>query len=145
MTILDTLHQWVDLLLMPVTVALLLGAVISVADLGMALGERLFGIRRLSEKRDITRLERFARARIDRSDLLTRIGPMLGLMGTLIPLGPGLAALGEGDVRALASSVTVAFDSTVLGLWVGMLGFIVGRARRRWYERALRALECADA
>ena len=36
---------------------------------------------------------------IERTDFVTRIGPTLGLMGTLIPMGPGLAALGAGDVN----------------------------------------------
>jgi biopolymer transport protein ExbB/TolQ len=44
----------------------------------------------------------------------------------------------------LASSVTVAFDTTVLGLLVGMLGFVISRLRRRWYEALLTALERAD-
>ena len=47
---------------------------------------------------------------------------MLGLMATIIPLGPGLAALGEGDPAKLASAVTVAFDATVLGLVAGIGG-----------------------
>ena len=80
------------------------------------------------------------RSRIGRADMLARVGPMLGLMGTLIPLGPGLAALGNGDVAALAAAVTVAFDTTVIGLAVGALGFCLGRARRRVYDRRLDAL-----
>ena len=66
---------------------------------------------------------------------------MLGLMGTLIPLGPGLAALGEGELRVLTTAMTVAFDTTVIGLLSGMIGFVLGRLRRRWYDNALTALE----
>ena len=43
-------------------------------------------------------------------DIITRIGPTLGLMGTLIPMGPGLAALGSGDVVTLSNAIIVAFD-----------------------------------
>ena len=57
----------------------------------------------------------------NRTDLVSRLGPMFGLMATLIPLGPGLTALGEGDPRVLADSLLTAFDATVTGLAVGGL------------------------
>ena len=34
--------------------------------------------------------------RLDHTRILVRAGPAIGLMGTLIPLAPGLAALGRG-------------------------------------------------
>lgn len=66
---------------------------------------------------------------------------MLGLMGTLIPLGPGLAALGEGELTILTTAMTVAFDTTVIGLLAGIIGFVLGRMRRRWYDAAMEACE----
>ena len=39
------------------------------------------------------------------TDLIAKIAPMFGLMGTLIPLGPGLMALGQGDTKTLSSSL----------------------------------------
>ncbi|MCB9763663.1 MAG: MotA/TolQ/ExbB proton channel family protein [Alphaproteobacteria bacterium] len=131
----------VDGLAAPVLFALLLAVLAALVDTGVGVGERVFGLRRLREAGDIGIVEGLARARIDRSDILARVGPMLGLMGTLIPLGPGLAALGRGDVAVLAQAVTVAFDTTVMGLLVGILGFATGRLRRRWYEGVLTELE----
>ena len=90
-------------------------------------------------------LTALSRGRVDRADMLARVGPMLGLMGTLIPLGPGLTALGRGDLATLAAAVTVAFDTTVLGLAVGIVGFCLGRARRRLYDRMLDVLEAEEA
>jgi len=52
-----------------------------------------------------------------------QLGPILGLLGTLIPLGPGLAALGSGDIVTLAEALTVAFDTTVTGLVIGALAY----------------------
>ena len=71
--------------------------------------------------------------KIERTDIITRIGPTLGLMGTLIPMGPGLAALGAGDVNTLASAIIVAFDTTVVGIGAGAVGYFVSKIRRRWY------------
>ena len=73
----------------------------------------------------------------ERADLLARLPPMLGLMATIIPLGPGLAALGQGQPALLASAITTAFDATVLGLAAGMVGLVLGKLRRRWYEELL--------
>jgi len=58
---------------------------------------------------------------LEKTDIITRIGPTLGLMGTLIPMGPGLAALGAGDINTLASSLTVAFNTTIVGIGSGAL------------------------
>ena len=52
-----------------------------------------------------------------------QLGPILGLLGTLIPLGPGLAALGSGDIVTLVEALTVAFDTTVTGLVIGVLAY----------------------
>jgi hypothetical protein len=122
---------------------LLAATAVALWDAGLAIGERWFGLSRLTGPDAATRLTELARRRLDRSELLARLGPMAGLMGTLIPLGPGLAALGRGDVQTLAGAVTVAFDTTVLGLAVGAVGFCLHRLRRRWYEATLERLESA--
>ena len=71
---------------------------------------------------------------LERVDIVTRIGPTLGLMGTLIPMGPGLAALGSGDVTTLANAIIVAFDTTVVGIGAGAIAYVISKIRRRWYE-----------
>ncbi len=78
---------------------------------------------------------------LERTDLAARVAPMLGLMGTLIPLGPGIVALGSGDTETLSSSLLVAFDTTVMGLTTAVVCFIVSRVRRRWYEDYLVSME----
>ncbi|TRO97085.1 MotA/TolQ/ExbB proton channel family protein [Glycocaulis profundi] len=64
--------------------------------------------------------------------ILSRTGPMLGLMGTLIPLGPALLGLAEGDLTSLAENMLVAFATTVVGLLIGAIGFSVQQSRQRW-------------
>ncbi len=137
------LHVLVGYLLLPVLLALGLALAAVIAEAGIALGERLRGLARLQAQADPAAVARLARRRIERADLLARAGPMLGLMGTLIPLGPGLAALGRGELASLAEAVILAFDTTVLGLLVGLVGFMLGRLRRRWYDAVLDVLEAA--
>lgn len=78
---------------------------------------------------------------LQRTDIVTRIGPTVGLMGTLIPMGPGLAALGSGDVTTLAAAIIVAFDTTVIGIGAGAVAYFASKIRRRWYEQYLSNLD----
>ena len=79
--------------------------------------------------------------KLKKTDIITRIGPTLGLMGTLIPMGPGLAALGAGDINTLASSLTVAFNTTIVGSGSGALCYVIGKIRASWYDRYLSDLD----
>lgn len=75
------------------------------------------------------------------TDLTARVAPMFGLMGTLIPLGPGLIALGEGDAATLSQSLLIAFDTTVAGLISGAVSYVVSGFRKGWYEEYMIGLE----
>ena len=76
---------------------------------------------------------------------MTRIGPLLGLMGTLIPLGPALVALAAGDIAVLARKMEVAFATTVVGLVIGAIGFLLHQAAQRWAMDDLSLLEFVSA
>jgi biopolymer transport protein ExbB/TolQ len=80
-------------------------------------------------------------ARLAGLSFLIRIGPMLGLMGTLIPLGPALIRLTEADMAGMASDLVVAFCTTVLGLLIGGVAYAVWLARRQWYAQDLADIE----
>ena len=139
------MHALVSYLLQPVIWLLLALTALAVIEIFTLLTERFIGLKRWHISGDISAFETLAERRIERTDFLTRIAPMLGLMGTLIPLGPGLSALGEGDLGILTTAISVAFDTTVLGLLVGIIGFVVGRLRRRWYEQVLISMEQAGS
>ena len=79
--------------------------------------------------------------KLRKTDIITKIGPTLGLMGTLIPLGPGLAALGTGDINTLANSLTVAFNTTIVGIGAGALAYFEGRIRKNWYMKYISDLD----
>lgn len=77
---------------------------------------------------------------LSRNQAASKVAPMLGLMGTLIPLGPGIVSLGTGDTAQLSSSLLVAFDTTVAGLVVAIVTFLIARVRKNWYEDYMSAL-----
>ena len=81
--------------------------------------------------------------RVKVTDLIAKVAPMLGLMGTLIPLGPGIVGIGEGDTEILAESLMVAFDTTILGLLVAAVALLVSAIRKAWYVKYSAAFEAA--
>ncbi|MDW5593201.1 MotA/TolQ/ExbB proton channel family protein [Conexibacter stalactiti] len=83
--------------------------------------------------------------RLERTRILVRMGPALGLMGTLIPLSPALAALGDGDVERLTDDLRVAFSVTVAGLLIGAIAFAVSLVRDRMYDQDYSDIEYVNA
>jgi biopolymer transport protein ExbB/TolQ len=79
--------------------------------------------------------------RLERTRMLVRAGPALGLMGTLIPLSPALTGLANGDVKQLTENLRVAFSVTVLGLLIGAIAFAVSLVRDRIYAQDLSDME----
>ena len=75
------------------------------------------------------------------SKTLSKMGPMLGLMGTLIPMGPALVGLSTGDIASMAYNMQVAFATTVVGLFAAAIGFITQQVKQRWYLRDMTNLE----
>ena len=75
---------------------------------------------------------------LDKTRILIRIGPMLGLMGTLIPMGPALLALSQGDLTRMANSLIIAFSTTVVGLAIGGIAYVISTIRQRWYEEDMK-------
>ena len=79
--------------------------------------------------------------RVRVSDLISKIAPMFGLMGTLIPLAPGLIALGQGDTKTLSDSLLIAFDTTVVGLVSAAVALFISSVRKSWYAGYSSSLE----
>ena len=75
------------------------------------------------------------------SKTLTKMGPILGLMGTLIPMGPALVGLAQGDIASMAYNMQVAFATTVVGLTVSAIGFLTQQSLERRARADLSRLE----
>jgi biopolymer transport protein ExbB/TolQ len=125
------------------------GALVMLAPSSFA-GEALLRVVGAAQAGDVTAIERAladyelaVERRLDRTRILVRAGPALGLMGTLIPLAPGLAALGRGAVGTLANDLRTAFAATTIGLLVGTVAYTLTLTRTRLYSEDLAALEYA--
>ena len=75
------------------------------------------------------------------TDVVSKLAPMFGLLGTLIPLGPGLIALGQGDTYVLSTSLLTAFDTTIAGLLAAAVCLVISTIRKRWYSGYMSDLE----
>ena len=80
---------------------------------------------------------------LDRARMVIRVGPSLGLIGTLIPMGTGLAALSQGDMTKLSTDLVIAFTTTVVGLAVGITSYFFYTIKRRWVEEDIKNIEMA--
>lgn len=100
-----------------------------------------FGVSELHLGKQVSDVEIEAAGRLARMSLGIRVGPMLGLMGTLIPLGPALIGLSTGNIEDMAHHLVVAFSTTVLGLFVGGTCYGIWLVRRQWYSRDLANVE----
>lgn len=94
-------------------------------------------------KREVGLISERYQGIVGRTDMAANAAPMFGLMGTLIPLGPGIVAMGQGNTEVLASSMLVAFDTTVAGLITSVICMAASKLRKNWYQKYLGALEAS--
>ena len=86
-------------------------------------------------EKTVAELQNVMKERCERADRLVKTGPALGLMGTLIPLGPALLGLAKGDLETLATNLVVAFSTTVVGLTVALISSFVLTTQKRRFRR----------
>ncbi len=80
---------------------------------------------------------------LDKLKIMIRLGPGLGLIGTLIPMGVGLASLGQGDIAQLSQELVVAFTTTVVGMALGLFAYVLFTVQRRWIEADIKNMALA--
>lgn len=73
--------------------------------------------------------------------IISKLSPMFGLLGTLVPLGPGLMALGEGNTALLSQSLLIAFDTTSAGVLIAAVALVIAQIRKQWYRNYAQVLE----
>lgn len=92
-------------------------------------------------ERVIANFEVDVQKRLGKSRMFIRFGPMLGLMGTLIPMGPALVGLSSGDIASMAYNMQMAFATTVIGMLVAGVGVVTLQFRRSTSAREINDLE----
>jgi biopolymer transport protein ExbB/TolQ len=82
--------------------------------------------------------EERVRGSVNPSRTMVKVGPSLGLLGTLIPMGTSLASLAAGNLEAMAGQMVVAFTTTIIGLACGTVAYIVTVVRQGWVNETIR-------
>lgn len=142
-----TLYDASRLFLVPVMVLILAALAFSLVSLGrfaLEAAARLAGrpARSLSGNGGSSEdLELLIMRRLEWLRIVSRSAPMLGLVATMIPMGPALLALGGNDGAAVGKNLVVAFSSVILALVAASISFFVYTIRRRWLLEELRAIE----
>ncbi len=79
--------------------------------------------------------------KLDKLRLFIRVGPSLGLMGTIIPMGSALAALSQGNMEEMSGSMIIAFSTTVVGLLIGIGAYFTSMLQNRWLNEDIKNIE----
>ena len=146
-----TLYDASRLFLLPVMLLILASLAFAVISLGGFAAEAVQRARgrtasRLAARRSATNcaiddLELVVIRRLEWLRIVSRTAPMLGLVATMIPMGPALLALGSNNAQAVGENLVVAFSSVILALVAASITFFVYTIRRRWLLEELRAIE----
>ena len=108
---------------------------------GKAAGFEMLAARRANPAITVLDLEVLAAERLEFARIATRVAPMLGLVATMIPMGPALMALSDGQMADVSRNLTVAFSAVILALLAASISYTVVNVRRRWYAVDLAAIE----
>lgn len=85
-------------------------------------------------------LELHVLKQLEAQRIVSRVAPMLGLVATMIPMGPALVAVAAGDTRGMAENLVVAFAAVIVALLAAAITFVVQSVRKRWLMEELNAL-----
>ncbi|PCI15165.1 MAG: hypothetical protein COB71_00170 [Thiotrichales bacterium] len=77
-------------------------------------------------------LEIFALKLLEKQRIVTRVAPMLGLVATMIPMGPALKALADGNIQGISENLIVAFGAVIFGLMIASITFLTASVKKRW-------------
>lgn len=89
----------------------------------------------------LTRFETEAAKETALPKMLSKMGPILGLVGTLISMSPALVGLSTGDISGMAYNMQVVFATTVVGLVISSVGLISLQLKQRWFAKDVNNLE----
>lgn len=89
----------------------------------------------------LNKFENQAEKELNLPRMLTKVGPVLGLIGTLISMSPALVGLSGGDITGMAYNMQIVFATTVVGLVISLIGLVITQYKQRWFASDLNNLE----
>lgn len=86
-------------------------------------------------------LDVIAHKQLEAPRIASRVTPMLGLVATMIPMGPALKSLSDGNLATVSDNLTIAFSAVILALIAASITYWVVNVRRRWLAEELLEIE----
>ena len=68
---------------------------------------------------------------------VSRLAPMLGLIATMVPMGPALKSLADGNIQGISENLIVAFSAVIFGLVIASITFWIASVKKRWLASEL--------
>ncbi|MBI5898826.1 MAG: MotA/TolQ/ExbB proton channel family protein [Rhodocyclales bacterium] len=100
-------------------------------------GFPLLAYRRAKPSASFDELDLHAHKLLEPARLASRIAPMLGLVGTMIPMGPALKSLADGNLAQVSGNLTIAFSVVIIALIAASITYWISNVRRRWLAEEL--------
>jgi biopolymer transport protein ExbB/TolQ len=110
-----------------------------------ARGYSLIALAQARQISDPDALDVAAHKLLEKPRIATRVAPMLGLVATMIPMGPALRSLSDGKIGEVGMSLTIAFSAVILALIAASITFLIVGVRRRWLAEEMLWLQQAQA
>lgn len=86
-------------------------------------------------------LDLLAHKQLENPRIASRVTPMLGLVATMIPMGPALKSLSDGNLAKVSDNLTIAFSAVILALIAASITYWVVNVRRRWLAEEMLEIE----
>ena len=86
-------------------------------------------------------LDVYAHSLLEAPRIASRVTPMLGLVATMIPMGPALKSLSDGNLAQVSENLMVAFSAVILALIAASITYWIVNVRRRWLAEELLEVE----
>jgi len=104
-------------------------------------GYRLFSHYQDNNSKTSMDLEVYALKQLEKQRIVTRIAPMLGLVATMIPMGPALKSLADGNIQGISENLIIAFAAVIFGLMTASITFWTASVKKRWFVGELNDLQ----
>ena len=104
-------------------------------------GRTLVSIFRQNFRLTVDELDVIAHKLLEAPRIASRVTPMLGLVATMIPMGPALKSLSDGNLAKVSDNLTIAFSAVILALIAASITYWVVNVRRRWLAEEMLEIE----